>query len=485
MAEMRRRFFAVRRLIIQAIFELDALGLNEREPLSFNQELVSNALPEAQAWRFRTDAEKLTAFKNWLQEQIDQEILSVDATGRPWTAKYVDSAYRKGVISSYNKVNPEILAESLELHAGSKRQFIESTFSRPERISKLQFLYTRSFEELQGITSVMSQQLSRTLANGIAEGKSARVIARELRKTVEGITKQRALALARTEIIAAHAEGQLDALEDLGVEQVTPLAEYSTAGDDLVCFPKFTPIETEDGCKYIYEIEAGDKVHTRDGLKKVKSVMKRKYKGRMSIIFPSDFNSLICTEDHPIWTDEEGWVPAKDLKKGMTLKPFYNQLLKVDSVKTYDIEHDESFYVYNLEIEDKPEFYANGILVHNCPLCEPLDGVVLTIKEARGLIPRHPSCRCSWIPANVGEDTKGQKRGKREVKKAVGKSVKAELPKRTRAGEKVPQTVKEGKSRSIWEGKELLSNKCCENHVENEPWFDDYMEFVGNLSKEG
>ena len=33
-----------------------------------------------------------------------------------------------------------------------------------------------------------------------------------------------------------------------------------------------------------------------------------------------------------------------------------------------------------------------------CPQCSSLEGQILTIKEARGLIPLHPNCRCAWIP---------------------------------------------------------------------------------------
>ncbi len=40
------------------------------------------------------------------------------------------------------------------------------------------------------------------------------------------------------------------------------------------------------------------------------------------------------------------------------------------------------------------------------------------------MIPRHPSCRCAWIPANVGETTKGQKRSQGSVLGAVQKSMK-------------------------------------------------------------
>jgi hypothetical protein len=41
--------------------------------------------------------------------------------------------------------------------------------------------------------------------------------------------------IARTEIINAHAEGQLDSFDMLGVEEVGVVAEWATAGDDRVC----------------------------------------------------------------------------------------------------------------------------------------------------------------------------------------------------------------------------------------------------------
>jgi hypothetical protein len=56
--------------------------------------------------------------------------------------------------------------------------------------------------------------------------------------------------------------------------------------------------------------------------------------------------------------------------------------------------------VYNLTVEDKPEFYANGILVHNCLICQEIsDDGPYDLDTAEGLIPAHLNCRCSYIPA--------------------------------------------------------------------------------------
>ena len=78
-----------------------------------------------------------------------------------------------------------------------------------------------------------------------------------------------------------------------------------------------------------------------------------------------------------------------------------------------------------------------------CPLCQPLEGIVLKIKEARGILPRHTSCRCVFVPAGVGEPkgtTKlvdygdgrkqvGQKRSKTDIEASIKQSVSRERKK--------------------------------------------------------
>lgn len=84
-----------------------------------------------------------------------------------------------------------------------------------------------------------------------------------------------------------------------------------------------------------------------------------------------------------------------------------------------------------------------------CALCRPLDGAVMSIAKARGLLPRHPNCRCAWLPANVGETEPEQKRG-RSMAAAVRKSVQAERPKATK--EKAVE-------KSRWAGADQVANE--------------------------
>jgi SPP1 gp7 family putative phage head morphogenesis protein len=258
---------------------------------------------------------QLTAYQEWFKAQVDAGLLEV-AEGfedRPWTSPYVESAYKKGVVRSYNDVHG-LAGEVAPFGAGSRAAFLQSAFGGPIGTKQIQLLATRAFQQLQGVTAAMEQNMSRILADGLAHGRGPREIARELNKTVSGLGRNRSHTIARTEIIHSYAEGQLDSYEQMNMEEVGVMAEWSTAGDDRVC-----------------------------------------------------------------------------------------------------------------------------------ELCSSLEGVVLEIKEARGIIPRHPNCRCAFIPALVGEKKQaGQKTRQDEIQKAINKSVKDQAPKGT--------SLADARKRSTWTG---------------------------------
>lgn len=142
--------------------------------------------------------------------------------------------------------------------------------------------------ELRGMTDDMSQKIARELISGIEKGWTPRTIASAVRRRVE-IGRGRMETIARTELVRAQAEGQLDAMEELGVTTLEALVEWETRG------------------------------------------------------------------------------------------------------------------------------------THVCPLCAPMEGAVFTLEEARGMIPRHPNCRCAW--AAKRSETPAQKR---QAERAVRKSRRVE-----------------------------------------------------------
>jgi SPP1 gp7 family putative phage head morphogenesis protein len=253
-AEMKRRFHVLKRDIWEFLVTLDALGLasgnNATARVSelikgtiapgrrYSRVLTVNAKPQLREFQFTTSAGKLTAFRDWLSEQVKAKILSPSPDGlpgKPWTAKYIESAYKKGMVNAFRSTKKKEAVADLGFVNKAQDAFLKSAFGQPETTTKIELLSTRAFEELKGITEVMSTQLNRALAKGLVDGSGVRDIAKEILNTVDGITDKRALLLARTEIIHAHAEGQLDSFKDLGVEELGIEAEWSTAGDDRVC----------------------------------------------------------------------------------------------------------------------------------------------------------------------------------------------------------------------------------------------------------
>jgi len=220
-SEMQRRFNSLAQAVKKLVVTEDAFGLK------VNPMMILQA---DQAWRFATDSGKIDAYKKWLQKEVDSKILTVSGTGEPWTSPYIESGYKKGVERAYIDVN-----KRFDFYSGSQQEFLRDAFNSPEMMSKVQLLMTRSFEELKGVTAAMSQQMGRILSDGLIKGEGPAKIARSLTDNIKKLTRTRANVIARTEIIHAHAEGQLDSFQRLNVEEVSAMVEWSTAGDDRVC----------------------------------------------------------------------------------------------------------------------------------------------------------------------------------------------------------------------------------------------------------
>lgn len=232
-ADMLSRFRKLIPLIWDFLVIKDALDLKESTEMALNV--------EPKEFRFNTDPQKLEAFNDWLRQQVEDGVLTVPAgfESQPWLSEYIQSAYKRGATNAYLSA---LQAKYPAAVATTLQDFLRVSFGAGETVDKLRLLYLRSFEDLKGITADMGAQISRILAQGLADGTGVTSIAKEIADTVRGISKRRALLLTQTEIIRAHAEGQLDSFEKLGVSQLGLRAEWTTAQDDAVC-PKCLAME--------------------------------------------------------------------------------------------------------------------------------------------------------------------------------------------------------------------------------------------------
>lgn len=182
-------------------------------------------------YEFQTDETKLRAFNEWLEEQIQQGVLNFQDQNK----KLIESAYKRGLSNAFASSKQAKLASDLGVGDQTKEQFLRTAFATPENINKIRFLATRSFEQMKGITAPIASKMNFILAKGLAEGRNPRDIAREMANAIGTLSRTRAEVIAKTELVAAHASGQLDAFRDLGVEELGVRAEWVTAGDARVC----------------------------------------------------------------------------------------------------------------------------------------------------------------------------------------------------------------------------------------------------------
>lgn len=231
-AEMYNRFRRVKGLIRETVASNDALELSDssRSPSSPGVQADPRDL-----FPFPTDEEKVDAFIEWLKGAEDDEILEVirRSGGRVsregWQDVYVRRAYGSGVRHADRRLR--------EAGIALPEDDLAQIFARPVHAETLGLLFTRNFQELQGITDAMDQEISRVLVEGFSQGWNPRRMASEINGRVDAVGLTRARTLARTETIRAHNEAALRRYgEVLGPDaEVTARVEWLTAGDNRVC----------------------------------------------------------------------------------------------------------------------------------------------------------------------------------------------------------------------------------------------------------
>lgn len=276
-------------------------GLGKGDYRVVDVEVVPHGHTVNARFQFISSPDKLAAFRRFLAQQF-QDTVTGPGEEALWE-RYVTDGYRRGAGRAFDDVRRRERAlaagdrEKVATYDGTREAFLRDSFGRPVAIEKVKLLAGRAFDELEGVTEQMGVRMGRVLADGLVKGDGPEVVARALADEVD-IGRGRAFAVAQHELSYAHNEGNLDAMEAMGVEEVGVAVEWVASG------------------------------------------------------------------------------------LGTTAKG-----------------------------NPSP-----------CERCAAMEGVVLTIAEARGLMPLHVGCLCSWLPANVGEPDAGRKTTKGEIDDALAEA---------------------------------------------------------------
>ena len=268
---MRVRFTRIASLIYQAIVDQDCFGMQSTDLAVFQE------LPIRRAFAFTTSAEKVQSFMAWLQEQVDRGILSVgtarqlgQAAYSGWTDLYILDSYKRGVM----RARQELIRAGYDVPTIEQSGGIDAVMSNFFHMDRVGLIYIRAYNELKGVTNAMAQQISRVLAQGMADGDGPRTIARKLVTTITGQgetlgirdslgrwipAKRRAEMIARTEMIRAHHLANVQEYRNWGVLDIHVMAEWVSARDGRVC----DVCASMDGQKFtLDEVEGMIPAHT-------------------------------------------------------------------------------------------------------------------------------------------------------------------------------------------------------------------------------
>lgn len=234
-ADMTRRFKALRRDIIVSIVARDGFGLKQ------NKAAMLEAAKELE-FNFPTSVQKIEAFMNWLREQQSLGILEIIERPRsilsppqmePWANLYLRSAYEKGITSADAKLVRAGIEPIKPVSTPGAR--IVGVFDQPQHADRAATIFTRAFSDLKGVTEAMDAEISRILTEGLLYGGGPEQLAKEIAAKVDGIGLNRARTLARTEIVRTHHLATVAEFRLAAVNEVTVQGEWLTAGDDRVC----------------------------------------------------------------------------------------------------------------------------------------------------------------------------------------------------------------------------------------------------------
>ena len=247
--DMKRRFNELAMVVRKAIVVEDVFSLRND-----NIQAHQMTTPGAEAFNFERSAAKLEAFMKWLQEQVDKGILEVGTyqqIGRGvneyWTNLYITDSYKRGIM----RARSELKKAGLKIPSIEESGGIDIVQGLPMHVDRVGLLFTRVFNDLKGVTTAMDTTISRILAQGLADGDGPAFLARKLVAAINGTgmgdlavkdalgrtmpAMDRAVLIARTEVIRAHHVATIQEYRNWGLEGIVVKAEWSTAGDDRVC----------------------------------------------------------------------------------------------------------------------------------------------------------------------------------------------------------------------------------------------------------
>lgn len=177
---------------------------------------------------FGDSTNRLKAFKRWMATQM-QDKFTTDPkdTEDDWWMKYIVQAFNKGTSKAYDQTRKRNMAKDKGAFDATKKGFMQGIRYNSQLIEQVKLLGGRTYTDLEGVSSKTQNELARILSEGLIQGKSYKFIGARINEKIKKISKVDGERIARTEIVRAQAEGQLNAYELIGVGEIGIQVEFT------------------------------------------------------------------------------------------------------------------------------------------------------------------------------------------------------------------------------------------------------------------
>ena len=185
-------------------------------------------------FQFDSNPQRVLAFTAWITSQMDRHLFGGtlsqsydEASDRFWGNSWANTAYRRGLLNAAGQIR--------KAGGSVDREYVERAVSRGRHYDAMKQVHSRAFEKLKGITEEVARQIGEAIAEQLGLGKGVNEITKAIVDRVDTIGKTRARLIARTEVISAYNEAELNVYEDAALHGVVLIPEWVTAGDSRVC----------------------------------------------------------------------------------------------------------------------------------------------------------------------------------------------------------------------------------------------------------
>jgi len=155
------------------------------------------------------------------------------------------------------------------------------------------------------------------------------------------------------------------------------------------CLVAGTLVRTLRGDVPIENVVVGDEVLTREGFREVEWSGCTGWSDCLYEVTVEDGRRVTATVGHPVWTLDRGFIAIESVKVGQQVLTLDDSWECLESIKgvvlTVGLCHGSKEPVYNLKVKEVPEFFANGVLVHNCDASSMAFNVLTNTKQIQAL----------------------------------------------------------------------------------------------------